>query len=81
MGVLIRLPFYLLAIFIWTFIGGFISFVNLLTLPVSAILISIFPSFFKNSIKDILTLKILWSGYRKINNFLRYGSWKENKCY
>ncbi len=72
MGLLIRLPFYITAMLVWTFVGGFISFVNFLTLPVSGIIASIIPSY-RDKVKDIASLVMLRRGYSKINNFLRYG--------
>lgn len=72
MGLLIRLPFYITAIIVWTFIGGFVSFVNLLTLPISGIIASIIPSYRQN-VKNIANFTMLRKGYSKINNFLRYG--------
>lgn len=72
MGLLIRLPFYIVSIIIWTFVGGFISFVNLLTLPISGIIASLIPSY-RHKVKEIARLSMLREGYSKINNFLRYG--------
>jgi uncharacterized membrane protein len=72
MGLIFRLPFYITAIFIWTFVGGVISFVNLFTLPVSILVSLIFPSY-RNNVKDIVKLGILLRGYKRINYFLKFG--------
>lgn len=77
MGLLIRFPFYVMAIVIWTFLGLLFSVINLLTLPATMILSAIFPSIFGGKVKDALSLGILRRGYSNINNFLRYGFWKE----
>jgi hypothetical protein len=73
MGFLIRLPFYLLGIYLWTMIGGIISLINLLTLPIFGLASVIMPSIFKTSVKDILSFGILRRGYGKLTYFLKYG--------
>ena len=73
MGVIIRLPFFLVGVLVWTMMGGFISFLNLVTLPVFAMASAILPSIFKTSAKDILTLGTLRRGYRNLAYFLKYG--------
>lgn len=77
MGLIIRFPFYVTAIVIWTFLGLLFSVLNLLTLPATIILSAIFPSTFGGKVKDALSFGILRRGYSNINNFLRYGFWKE----
>ncbi len=72
MGFIIRLPFYLVAMFVWTLIGGFISIVNLAALPLAIFFSAIFSGA-RDSVKDILTLGILRRGYRNINRFLFNG--------
>lgn len=73
MGMIIRLPFYLTAMFLWTLLGGVISFLNFLTLPATILLSAIFPSRFGSAVKDTLTFGTLRRGYGNINRFLRYG--------
>ena len=73
MGFIIRLPFYLLAMFVWTFIGGILSLWNLLLFPLTLILGAIFPSRFGHAVKDELSFGVLRRGYSNINRFLRYG--------
>lgn len=73
MGMIIRLPFYVVAMFIWTLLGGVMSLLNLLTLPATILLSAISPSKFGGSVKDALSLGVLRRGYSNINHFLRYG--------
>ena len=73
MGMIFRLPFYLLGAFLWIMAGGVISFINLLTLPIFGMASAIMPSIFKTSAKDILSLGILRRGFGNLNRFLRYG--------
>lgn len=73
MGVIIRFPFYILGIYLWTMVGGVISLINLLTLPIFGTASAIMPSIFKTSAKDILTFGILRRGYGKLTYFLKYG--------
>lgn len=73
MGMIIRLPFFVAGMFLWTLIGGVISFINLLTLPATFILGAIFPSRFGFAVKDTLTFGTLRRGYFNITRFLRYG--------
>ena len=73
MGMILRLPFYVIAMLVWTPIGGIMSLLNLLTLPATIFLSAIMPSKFGGSVKDALSLGVLRRGYSNINNFLRYG--------
>ncbi len=73
MGLLIRFPFYVIAMFIWSFLGLLFSVINLITLPATIMLSAIFPSIFAGKVKDTLSFGILRRGYSNINNFLRYG--------
>jgi hypothetical protein len=73
MGIIFRLPFYLLGVFLWLLAGGMISLVNLLTLPVFGVASAIMLSIFKTSTKDILSFGILRRGFGNLNNFLQYG--------
>lgn len=73
MGILFRLPFYLAGAFLWIMIGGAISFINLITLPVFGMASAIMPSLFKTSVKDILSFGILRRGFGNLNRFLQYG--------
>jgi len=70
MGIVFRFPFFLLGIFLWTMVGGIISFINLLTLPIFGLATAIFPSIFNTSVKDVLTFGILRRGYRNLFFFL-----------
>ena len=73
MGLIIRFPFYVIAIVLWTFLGLFFSVINLITIPATMILSAILPSIFGGKVKDALSFGILRRGYSNINNFLRYG--------
>ena len=73
MGLIIRFPFYVIAMVMWTCLGLFFSVINLITLPVTMVLTLIFPSMFAGKVKDTLSFGILRRGYSNINNFLRYG--------
>lgn len=70
MGMLFRLPFYLVGAYLWIIVGGIISLVNLLTLPVFGMASAIMPSLFKTSAKDILSFGILRRGFGNLNRFL-----------
>lgn len=73
MGVLIRLPFYLIGVYLWIIVGGVISFINIISLPIFGVASAIMPSIFKTSAKDILSFGILRRGFGNLNRFLRYG--------
>jgi len=73
MGYIIRFPFFLLGAYIWIFIGGAISLINIVTLPIFGVASAILPSIFNTSAKDILTLGILRRGFGKLWYFQKYG--------
>ncbi len=72
-GIMIRLPFYLVGVYLWLLVGGVISLINIITLPIFGMASAIIPSIFKTSAKDILSFGILRRGFSKLNYFLRYG--------
>jgi len=73
MGYIIRFPFFVVAAYLWTFVGGAISLLNIITLPVFGIASVIMPSFFKTNSKDILRFGTLRRGYAKLWLFFKYG--------
>jgi hypothetical protein len=73
MGMIIRFPFFIVAIMIWTMVGGAISLLNIITLPIFGMASAIIPSIFKTSASDILSLGTLRRGYKNIYRFLRGG--------
>lgn len=73
MGMIFRLPFYLLGAYLWIIVGTVISLINILTLPIFGMASAIMPSIFKTSVKDILSFGILRRGFGNLNRFLRYG--------
>ena len=68
-----RFPFYIIGAYIWLLVGGVISLINLLTLPVFGTASMLMPSLFKTSVKDILSFGILRRGFSRLNRFLKHG--------
>ena len=73
MGLIFRLPFYLVASMAWIFIGGAISVVQIVTLPLTIILSLLIPSIFGEKVTDALSLGTLRRGFKNLNRFLGYG--------
>jgi len=71
MGIIFRLPFYLVGVFIWLPIGMIIGGINIITLPIFGIASVLAPSYFPNKAKDILSLGTLRRGINSLNIFLR----------
>lgn len=74
MGIIIRLPFYLVGVFLWIPVGLIIGLINILTLPIFGLAMLIVPSIFPNKVKDILTFGTLKRGLRNLNIFLGGGA-------
>ena len=76
-GILIRLPFFLMGVILWTYIGIPLNILNIITIPVGATLRALCSNCFKNNgcstAKEILSFCILRNGYTKLYSFLKYG--------
>lgn len=73
MGIIIRLPFFVVGILLWSFVGGAISLVNFITAPIFCVARVILPSIFSTSSMDNFTFAVLRNGYKKLFYFLKYG--------
>lgn len=73
MGVIFRFPFYALAVFLWLLIGGFITVIQLATIPLTMILAGLMPRAFGSKVKETLTFATFRRGMGNLNSFLRYG--------
>jgi len=76
-GMVIRAPFFLMGVILWTYIGIPLNILNIITLPVGAILSALCPSCFEkkgcSTAKEIVSFCILRNGYKQLYNFLKYG--------
>lgn len=73
MGTIIRLPFFLVGLLVWSLVGGAISLVNFITAPIFCLARVILPSIFSTPCRDNFTFAILRNGYKKLLYFLKYG--------
>lgn len=73
MGLIIRLPFYCLGVFLWFPIGIIIGGINIITLPVFGIASALMPSVFPNKAMDIISFGTLRRGMSNLNKFLLGG--------
>jgi len=74
MGVIFRLPFYLLGVFLWVPLSLIIGLINIITLPIFGLAMLIVPSVFPNKAKDILCFGTLRRGMNNLNRFLGAGA-------
>lgn len=71
MAFLIKLPFYLIGMFLWLPLGLVIGMLNIITLPIFFMAMILFPSFFQNNAGDILSFGTLRRGVNTLNVFLK----------
>lgn len=73
MGMIFRFPFFAAGCLLWLIAGGAISFVQLITLPATMILVGLMPGRFGGKVGDILSLGTLRRGFGNLVTFLKYG--------